>query len=54
MRRAVAGLPRLDPGWERLQSQDELVEEEDEEEQEEQEDIYNNERNIIMAVPVQP
>ena len=54
VRRAVAGLPRLDPGWERLQSQDELVEEEDEEEQEEQEDIYNNERNIIMAVPVQP
>ena len=60
VRRAVAGLPRLDPGWERLQSQDELVEEEDddehdddEEEQEEQEDIYNNERNIIMAVPVQ-
>lgn len=60
VRRAVAGLPRLEPGWERLQSQDELVEEEDddehdddEEEQEEQEDIYNNERNIIMAVPVQ-
>ena len=61
VRRAVAGLPRLDPGWERLQSQDELVEEEDddehndddEEEQEEQEYIYNNERNIIMAVPVQ-
>ena len=47
VRRAVAGLPRLDPGWERLQSQDELVEhevdddDEHDDEEEEQEDIYN-------------
>ena len=47
VRRAVAGLPRLDPGWERLQSQNELLghqddDEHDDDDEEEREFIHNH------------